>query len=91
MHGWYFVSNLKFTEKSFSADALRDTLGLKLVGPFDVLAGAHKNLKSKPNVHLHWRFFYDPPEFQTILHGSDDRQHHFGYYRYRTCLVSLID
>lgn len=77
-HFWDFCKELC---PDNPCDALRDTLGLKLVGPFDVLAGAHKNLKSKPNVHLHWRFFYDPPEFQTILYGSDDRQHHFGYYR----------
>ncbi|XP_030003957.1 histone PARylation factor 1 [Sphaeramia orbicularis] len=62
--------------------ALIDPLGLRLVGPFDILAGAHKNPKTpQPNFHLHWRYFYDPPEFQTIFQGSDDSQHHFGYYR----------
>ncbi|XP_037530917.1 histone PARylation factor 1 [Nematolebias whitei] len=62
--------------------ALKDTLGLQLVGPFDLLAGAHRNSKNpQPNFHLHWRFFYDPPEFQTILKGSEDSQHHMGYYR----------
>lgn len=65
--------------------ALKDTLDLKLVGPFEILAGAHKISKSpQPNFHLHWRYFYDPPEFQTILLGSDASQHHIGYYRYRT-------
>lgn len=63
--------------------ALKDTLGLQLVGPFDILAGAHKNSKNpQPNFHLHWRYIYDPPEFQTILQGSEDSQHHIGYYRY---------
>nr|XP_020497569.2 histone PARylation factor 1-like [Labrus bergylta] len=62
--------------------ALKDTLGLQLVGPFDVLAGAHKLSKNpQPNFHLHWRYFYDPPEFQTILHGGEDSQQHLGYYR----------
>ncbi|XP_074486296.1 histone PARylation factor 1 [Sebastes fasciatus] len=62
--------------------ALKDTLGLQLVGPFDILAGAHKNSKNpQPNFHLHWRYLYDPPEFQTILLGSEDSQHHIGYYR----------
>ncbi|CAJ1052176.1 histone PARylation factor 1 [Xyrichtys novacula] len=62
--------------------ALKDTLGLQLVGPFDILAGAHKDIKNpQPNFHLHWRYFYDPPEFQTILRGSEDTQHHIGYYR----------
>ncbi|XP_017259494.1 histone PARylation factor 1 [Kryptolebias marmoratus] len=62
--------------------ALKDTLGLQLVGPFDLLAGAHRTSRNpQPNFHLHWRFFYDPPEFQTILKGSEDSQHHMGYYR----------
>lgn len=62
--------------------ALKDTLGLQLVGPFDILAGAHKNSKNpQPNFHLHWRYFYDPPEFQTILRRSDNSQYHIGYYR----------
>ncbi|XP_058496328.1 histone PARylation factor 1 [Solea solea] len=63
-------------------DALRDALGLQLVGPFDILAGAHKNSQNpQPNFHLHWRYIYDPPEFQTILLGSEDSEHHMGYYR----------
>lgn len=63
--------------------ALKDMLGLRLVGPFDILAGAHKKSKNlQPNFHLHWRYIYDPPEFQTILLGSEDSQHHIGYYRY---------
>ncbi|KAG7238386.1 hypothetical protein INR49_030893 [Caranx melampygus] len=62
--------------------ALKDTLNLRLVGPFDILAGAHKKSKnSQPNFHLHWRYIYDPPEFQTVLLGSEDSQHHIGYYR----------
>ncbi|XP_032399432.1 histone PARylation factor 1 [Etheostoma spectabile] len=62
--------------------ALKDSLGLQLVGPFDILAGAHKNSKNpQPNFHIHWRYLYDPPEFQTILLGSEDSQHHIGYYR----------
>lgn len=65
------------------SDALGATLDLKLVGPFEILAGAHKASKnSEPNLHLHWRFFFDPPEFQTILLGNQATQHHFGYYRY---------
>lgn len=70
----------------FCVDALKDTLGLKLVGPFEILAGSHKASKSpEPNFHLHWRFYYDPPEFQTILLGNADNQHHIGYYR---CSIS---
>lgn len=65
--------------------ALKDTLDLRLVGPFEILAGTHKTSKNPQlNFHLHWRYFYDPPEFQTILLGNEASQHHFGYYRYGT-------
>lgn len=62
-------------------DALKNTLGLQLVGPFDILSKKHKNSSSQPNFHLHWRYFYDPPEFQTIIQGNADTQHHMGYFR----------
>ncbi|KAL6467347.1 hypothetical protein MHYP_G00251510 [Metynnis hypsauchen] len=63
-------------------DALQDVLGLRLVGPFDILSEKHKRCQSsQPNFHLHWRHFYDPPEVQTVLQGSADTQHHMGYYR----------
>ncbi|KAM4583552.1 histone PARylation factor 1 [Odontesthes bonariensis] len=78
-HFWDFCNKLC---PDNPCGALKDALGLQLVGPFDILAGAHRNSKnSQPNVHLHWRYFYDPPEFQTILRGSEESQHHMGYYR----------
>ncbi|KAM8772052.1 histone PARylation factor 1 isoform 1-T1 [Acanthopagrus schlegelii] len=78
-HFWEFCKDLC---PSSPCDALKEMLGLQLVGPFEILAGAHKNSKNpQPNFHLHWRFFYDPPEFQTILLGSEDTKHHIGYFR----------
>ncbi|XP_031697285.1 histone PARylation factor 1 [Anarrhichthys ocellatus] len=78
-HFWDFCKELR---PDSPRGALKDTLGLQLVGPFDILAGAHKNANNpQPNFHLHWRYLYDPPEFQTILLGSGDSQHHIGYYR----------
>ncbi|XP_041641504.1 histone PARylation factor 1 [Cheilinus undulatus] len=78
-HFWDFCKELC---PDSPCGALKDTLGLQLVGPFDILFGAHKNCKNpQPNFYLHWRYFYDPPEFQTILQGSEDSQHHIGYYR----------
>ncbi|KAG1948939.1 histone PARylation factor 1 [Pimephales promelas] len=63
-------------------DALKETLGLQLVGPFDILSKKYKrSSSSQPNFHLHWRHFYDPPEFQTIILGNVDTQHHMGYFR----------
>ncbi|XP_061627307.1 histone PARylation factor 1 isoform X5 [Phyllopteryx taeniolatus] len=77
-HFWDFCEEI---HPDNPCGALQDTLGLQLVGPFEVLAGAHRNCKNaSPNFHLHWRYFYDPPEFQTILQGSQESQHHMGYY-----------
>ncbi|CAL8333198.1 unnamed protein product [Merluccius merluccius] len=78
-HFWDFCQGLCPDDPR---DALMETLGLRLVGPFDVLAGAHKKSQNpQQNLHLHWRYFYDPPEFHTILQGCADTQHHMGYYR----------
>lgn len=43
-------------------------IGLKLVGPYDVLSGYLKLDGSKRKQSLcllHWRYYYDPPEFQV--------------------------
>ncbi|XP_032420147.1 histone PARylation factor 1 isoform X2 [Xiphophorus hellerii] len=78
-HFWDFCKELS---PDSPCGAVKDMLGLQLVGPFDILAGANRNAKNpQPNFHLHWRYFYDPPEFQTVLKGSEDTQHHMGYYR----------
>ncbi|KPP65260.1 hypothetical protein Z043_116338 [Scleropages formosus] len=35
----------------------------------------------EPNYFLHWRYFYDPPELQTVLVVLGESQQHLGYYR----------
>ncbi|XP_076868987.1 histone PARylation factor 1 isoform X2 [Brachyhypopomus gauderio] len=78
-HFWEFCKNLSPDNPQ---DALLESLGLRLVGPFDILSEKHLCCFSSQNVfHLHWRYFYDPPELQTVLKGSDDTQHHMGYFR----------
>uniref|UniRef100_A0A8C4QEB4 Histone PARylation factor 1 n=1 Tax=Eptatretus burgeri TaxID=7764 RepID=A0A8C4QEB4_EPTBU len=74
-------------------EALLPVLGLELVGPFDLLRGRHKGfavvttcaeeepIENAPNLDLHWRFYYDPPEFQTVAKGDAESQLHLGYYR----------
>jgi hypothetical protein len=67
-------------------DALKDLVGLQLVGPFDILAGKHKGVTrnrhgKRPNYLLHWRYYYDPPEFQTVIRDLGDNQFHLGYFR----------
>ena len=34
---------------------------MRLVGPFEVLSGAFDSKKIE-SLHLHWRYYYDPPE-----------------------------
>ncbi|XP_074849139.1 histone PARylation factor 1 [Carettochelys insculpta] len=78
-HFWKFCEKLKPDKPS---EALLSSIGLQLVGPYDILAGKHKKAKSADlNFNLHWRFFYDPPEFQTIIAGDSKTQYHMGYFR----------
>ena len=70
-------------EELWLTDALLSSLGLQLVGPYDVLAGKTKRQahSGHPNYLLHWRYYYDPPEFLTVVRGDDKKQFHIGYYR----------
>ncbi|XP_001606296.2 histone PARylation factor 1 isoform X1 [Nasonia vitripennis] len=57
---------------------------IKLVGPYDVLCGLITSKTPGGDVLLtHWRYYYDPPEFQTVLKGNDKEGLHFGYWRDR--------
>nr|XP_039249998.1 histone PARylation factor 1-like [Styela clava] len=61
------------------------SLGLRLVGPFEVLAKTIKPDASNSvvNFYLHWRFFYDPPELMTLIISDDTKEnpYHIGYLR----------
>ncbi|XP_059482614.1 histone PARylation factor 1 [Neocloeon triangulifer] len=62
-------------------DAFKDCK-IRLVGPFEVLAGVLKESKHQvPATLHHWRYFFDPPEFQTVICGDDRKGEHWGYYR----------
>lgn len=72
-----------------------EKFGLQLVGPFDVLAGKFDNADLfEPGDYLrHWRYFYDPPEFQTLFR-KDKTGIHYGYWRDnpdKNCLVARND
>ncbi|XP_077268690.1 histone PARylation factor 1 isoform X1 [Temnothorax americanus] len=79
----------KFHEfcKSISKDnplSACKSVRLKLVGPYDVLDGKIKISSSendKEKYLTHWRYYYDPPEFQTIVKCDDKEGLHFGYWR----------
>lgn len=56
--------------------------GLKLVGPFDIVAG-EEFTSTKLNDYLcHYRYYRDPPEFQTVIVSTDEASNfHIGYFR----------
>lgn len=75
---WDFCKSLKNDEPE---DALA-AASLQLVGPYDILAGKFEGKDfQKEDGFVHWRFFYDPPEFQTVLRSVNDSGFHFGYFR----------
>jgi len=62
-------------------EALLPTLNLRLVGPFDLLANHVDEDAAKEEDWLnHWRFYFDPPEFQTML-ADEESTFHIGYFR----------
>ncbi|XP_074621172.1 histone PARylation factor 1-like isoform X2 [Acropora palmata] len=77
---WEFCKKLNLRNP---CGALNELLGLNLVGPYDVLSGAYDDIEDSniTSYHLHWRYFYDPPEFLTVIRGDDKTGYHMGYYR----------
>ena len=79
------VSGTDFITSPSSAslsDALKTILNLELVGPFEILDNGLKDCKTLPNMHLHYRYYYDTPEFMTVIRTIDTpSQFHIGYYR----------
>ncbi|KAL4168788.1 hypothetical protein KRP22_012180 [Phytophthora ramorum] len=64
-------------------EAFVDTLGIRLCGPFDLLATADKKKVTvdKP-LYLHGRFFFDPPEVAAVMVDcASGRGRHWGYFR----------
>ncbi|XP_061165509.1 histone PARylation factor 1-like [Saccostrea echinata] len=71
---------------SHPENAMKSLLGWTLVGPYDILAGKHKGVNKnkkgrRPKFLLHYRYYYDPPEFMTVVKGDKDTQFHIGYFR----------
>lgn len=76
---WKFINTLK---KDGALQHIETLFQLQLVGPFEFLAGNfHKAKIGEPGDYLrHWRFYYDPPEFQTIFVRKGSGVH-YGYWR----------
>ncbi|XP_076316238.1 histone PARylation factor 1-like [Tachypleus tridentatus] len=79
-HFWEFCKSMNAEKPQ---DALKNALGIELVGPFDILGKKLRNIHvQKPSDFLrHWRYYYDPPEFQTVFKGDNKTQYHLGYFR----------
>lgn len=73
---WDFAKSIRPLEP---LSALEDSLGMYLVGAFEVLAGKFDNYSGEIPISLHWRYSLDPPEFFTLLARGEDRWH-AGYY-----------
>lgn len=67
--------------------AALDAAGLRLCGPYDVLAGnlPEDRVRSAALYLRHYRYYYDPPEFQTVITTTDIGEKsdlfHIGYFR----------
>jgi len=68
---WDFAQRLRPLEP---LKALAD-LDLQLVGPFEVLAGRFDRHSPRLSQLLHWRYYFDPPEFFSVLAGGGDGLH----------------
>jgi hypothetical protein len=71
---WEFVNRLSPLEPLRALDEL----SMRLVGPFEVMAGRFDQRTPRYSILLHWRYSLDPPEFFTVLAGGDGL--HWGYY-----------
>jgi hypothetical protein len=70
-----FYRFLEFVD-SLPPGLLHDAVGVGLEGPFNVVKGEFADL---PDPLWQSRYYDDPPEFITILHGNMDGLH-WGYY-----------
>ena len=71
--------------------AFKDTLGITLVGAYDIILN-HFNQDTNPEEYLiHYRYFYDPPEVYTVI-ACTDHPHgeHWGYFRSVQTMFHLV-
>ncbi|KAK9305670.1 hypothetical protein QLX08_003435 [Tetragonisca angustula] len=78
-HLYEFCENIC---KGDPLNALKD-LNLQLIGPYDVFREEFINgkVENKEALLRHWRYYYDPPEFQTVIRENGKDGLHFGYWR----------
>lgn len=78
-HLYEFCENIR---EGDPLNALKD-LNLQLIGPYDVFREEFINgkVENKEALLRHWRYYYDPPEFQTVIRENGTDGLHFGYWR----------
>lgn len=62
-----FFQFYKCLEEVESFEKVLSSVNLELIGPYDLLLGKLPILDDKELYLVHWRFFYDPPEFQVSI------------------------
>ncbi|MQY05875.1 ADP-ribosylation family protein [Actinomadura macrotermitis] len=56
--------------------ALHDDLWLSPTGIMDLFADPGAQPRDGIDIRVHWRFYRDPPEFVTFMHGGSDGLHY---------------
>ena len=76
---WDFCKNLNREDPRI---ALQKSCGLVLVGPYDILAGQEFKSTNLNDFLCHYRYYRDPPEFQTVIASAEEGNNfHIGYFR----------
>lgn len=62
-----FFQFYKCLESEQDLEKTLASVNLQLIGPYDLLMGKLPVLDDKDLYLIHWRFFFDPPEFQASV------------------------
>ncbi len=76
---WEFCKSINMDHPE---EALLKTCNLRLVGPYDILAKTRFETRKLNDFLCHYRYYRDPPEFQTVIVSTkEDSTFHIGYFR----------
>lgn len=78
---WQFCKGIN---RENPREAILKSCGLRLVGPYDIVAGQTFETRKLNDFLCHYRYYRDPPEFQTLLVSADEEvgsDFHVGYFR----------
>nr|XP_021187802.2 histone PARylation factor 1 [Helicoverpa armigera] len=69
------------SEGGKSVEETLASVNLMPIGPYELLMGKLPKLDNKELYLIHWRFFFDPAEFQAVLKKKKNSAYHIGYFR----------